>query len=168
MDEITVRTISDGDTLAMALQAGEINAAYGMAYASYPLFENDDFTFTSTATSRAFYAWMNFESPVTSDPAVRKAIAMGIDKDSFVSVLLNGYGYPAVGVFPDTFSFGGQNLTTESYDPDGAKKVLEEAGWVDSDGDGIREKTDRNWKSAGLLIQAVRSFRFLQSLHRRP
>ena len=140
VDEITVRTISDGDTLAMALQAGEINAAYGMAYASYPLFENDDFTFTSTATSRAFYAWMNFESPVTSDPAVRKAIAMGIDKDSFVSVLLNGYGYPAVGVFPDTFSFGGQNLTTESYDPDGAKKVLEEAGWVDSDGDGIREK----------------------------
>ena len=140
VDEITVRTISDGDTLAMALQAGEINAAYGMAYASYPLFENDDFTFTSTATSRAFYAWMNFESPVTSDPAVRKAIAMGIDKESFVSVLLKGYGYPAVGVFPDTFSFGGQNLTTESYDPDGAKKVLEEAGWVDSDGDGIREK----------------------------
>ena len=38
------------------------------------------------------------------------------------------------------FSLVGQNLTTESYDPDGAKKVLEEAGWVDSDGDGIREK----------------------------
>ena len=142
IDEITVRTISDGDTLAFALQAGEINAAYGMAYASYPLFENDDFTFSSTATSRAFYAWMNFESPVTSDPAVRKAIAMGIDKDSFVSVLLNGYGYPAVGAFPDTFSFGGQNLTTESYDPEGARQVLEEAGWVDSDGDGIRENKD--------------------------
>ena len=140
VDEITVRTISDGDTLAFALQAGEINAAYGMAYASYPIFENEDFTFSSTATSRAFYAWMNFESPVTSDPAVRKAIAMGIDKESFVSVLLKGYGYPAVGAFPDTFSFGGQNLTTESYDPDGAKQVLEDAGWVDTDGDGIREK----------------------------
>ena len=50
VDEITVRTISDGDTLAMALQAGEINAAYGMAYASYPLFENDDFTFKVTIT----------------------------------------------------------------------------------------------------------------------
>ena len=34
VDEITVRTISDGDTLALALQSGEINAAYGMAYAS--------------------------------------------------------------------------------------------------------------------------------------
>ena len=52
----------------MALQSGEIDAAYGMPYASYPLFENDDYTFSSTATSRAFYAWMNFESPVTSDP----------------------------------------------------------------------------------------------------
>lgn len=61
--------------------------------------KNDDFTFQSTATSRAFYAWMNFESPVTSDPAVHKAITMGIDKESFVSVLLNGYGYPAVGAF---------------------------------------------------------------------
>ena len=140
VDEITVRTISDGDTLAMALQAGEINAAYGMAYASYPLFENDDFTFTSTATSRAFYAWMNFESPVTSDPAVRKAIAMGIDKDSFVSVLLNGYGYVATGAFPDTVDFGGSTLHAKTYDPEGAKAVLEAVGWKDSDGDGIREK----------------------------
>lgn len=140
IDEITVRTISDGDTLALALQSGEIQAAYGMAYASYPLFENDNYTFTSTATSRAFYMWMNFESPITSDAAVRKALAMGIDKEGFVNVLLNGYGYPASGVFPDTFSFGQQNVTTESYDPEGAKAVLEEAGWVDSDGDGIREK----------------------------
>ena len=53
------------------------------------------------------YLKMNFESPVTSDPAVRKAIAMGIDKDSFVSVLLNGYGYVATGAFPDTVDFGG-------------------------------------------------------------
>lgn len=144
IDEITVRTISDGDTLAFALQAGEINAAYGMAYASYPLFENDEYTFTSTPTSRAFYAWMNFESPITSDPAVRQAIAMGIDKESFVAVLLRGYGYPAVGAFPDNFSFGGQNLTAEIYDPEGAKEVLEVAGWTDTDGDGIREKDGQN------------------------
>lgn len=140
VDEVTIRSISDGDTLAMALQGGEINMAYGMAYASYPLFENDNFTFSGTPTSRAFFAWMNYESPITSEPAVRKAIAMGIDKEGFVSVLLNGYGYPATAVFPDTFSFGQQNCTTESYDPAGAAAVLEEAGWVDSDGDGIREK----------------------------
>ncbi len=140
IDKITVRTISDGDTLTMALQGGEIDAAYGMPYASYPLFENEDYTFSSCATSRVFFGAMNFESPVTSDPAVRQAIAMGIDKESFVKTLLDGNGYPAVGVFPDSFTFGGSAVSTETYDPEGAKQLLEEAGWTDTDGDGIREK----------------------------
>ncbi|HIS27599.1 MAG TPA: ABC transporter substrate-binding protein [Candidatus Pullilachnospira intestinigallinarum] len=140
IDEITVRTISDGDTLTMALQSGEIDAAYGMPYASYPLFENDAYTISGCATSRVFFGTMNFESEITSDPAVRRAIAMGIDKDSFVEVLLGGNGYPATGVFPDNFSFGGDSVTAETYDPEGAKQVLEAAGWVDADGDGVREK----------------------------
>lgn len=140
IDEVIVRTISDGDTLALALQSGEIDAAYGMAYASYPIFENDNYNFTSTQTSRSFYCQMNFESPVAKDPAVRKAIAMGIDKEAFVHVLLNGYGYVATGAFPDTTAFGGSALETETYDPEGAKALLEEAGWKDADGDGIREK----------------------------
>lgn len=145
-DEITVRTISDGDTLTMALQAGEIDAAYGMPYASYPLFENDSYTFSSCATSRAFFVHMNFESAVIQDDAVRKAIAMSIDKEGFVDTLLEGKGYPATGAFPDSFAFGGDSVTAETYDPDGAKRLLEEAGWVDSDGDGIREKNDQKLK----------------------
>ncbi len=93
IDEITVRTISDGDTLAMALQSGEIDAACGMAYASYPLFENDNFKFTSIQTSRCFWGMVNLheENPgyaIMSDPAVRKAIALDINKQGFVDVLL--------------------------------------------------------------------------------
>ena len=60
LDQITVRTISDGDTLTMALQSGEIDAAYGMPYASYPLFENDSYTISGCATSRVFFATMKF------------------------------------------------------------------------------------------------------------
>lgn len=140
IDEITVRTISDGDTLALALQSGEIDAAYGMAYGSYPLFENDNYTFSGIQTSRSFYCQMNYASPIIQDDAVRKAIAMGINKEDFVNTLLNGNGYVATGAFPDTTAFGGSTLDTETYDPEGAKAVLEAAGWVDTDGDGIREK----------------------------
>ena len=140
IDQITVRTISDGDTLTMALQSGEIDAAYGLPYASYPLFENDRYTFTGCATSRVFFGAMNFESEITGGPAVRKAIAMGIDKEGFVETLLGGNGYPAAGVYPDSFSFGGDAVTAETYDPEGAKAVLEEAGWTHTDGDGVREK----------------------------
>ena len=141
IDELTIRTLSNGDTLSAALQAGQIDAAYGMAYEAYPNFENGNYQFSSIQTSRAFFASMNMESPVIQDPAVRKAVAMGINKQGFVNTLLDGHGVPANGAFPDGFStFGGEHLKTESYDPEGAKAVLEAAGWVDSDGDGIREK----------------------------
>ena len=140
IDELTIRTISNGGTLAAALQSGEIDAAYGMAYESYPLFQNDKYRFSQIATSRAFFLWMNYESPITSDPAVRKAIAMGVNKEGFVKTLLRGNGYPGQGAFPAGFAFGGDKVKTESFDLEGAKKVLEAAGWIDTDGDGIREK----------------------------
>ena len=140
LDELTIKTISNGNTLAAALQSGEIDAAYGMAYESYPLFQNEKYRFSKVATSRAFFLWMNYESPMASDPAVRKAIAMGVHKDGFVKTLLHGNGCPAQGVFPAGFAFGGDKTKTESYDPEGAKKVLESAGWIDTDGDGVREK----------------------------
>ena len=141
LDELTIRTISNGDTLSFALQSGDIDAAYGMAYEAYPNFENPAFRFSSIQTSRAFFGSMNMTSPIIRDPAVRKAVAMGIDKESFVAVLLDGHGVVGHGAFPDGFStFGGDRITTEAYDPEGAKAVLEEAGWVDTDGDGIREK----------------------------
>lgn len=96
--------------------------AYGMAYASYPVFENDNYQFTSVQTSRSFYVQMNYASPVVADDAVREAIAMGIDKESFVNVLLNGYGYVATGAFPDTVDFGGSALHAKTYDPECSKR----------------------------------------------
>ncbi len=141
LDELTIRTLSNGDTLSAALQAGDIDAAYGMAYEAYPNFEMGGYQFSSIQTSRAFFGCMNMTSPIMQGDAVRKAIALGIDKEGFVAVLLDGHGVPASGAFPNGFSsFGGEHITTETYDPAAAKAVLEAAGWVDSDGDGIREK----------------------------
>lgn len=141
LDELTIRTLSNGDTLSAALQAGDIDAAYGMAYEAYPNFENGGYQFSSIQTSRAFFGSMNMTSPMIQDAAVRKAIAMGINKEGFVKTLLEGHGVAAKGAFPDGFStFGGEHVKTETYDPEGAKALLESAGWVDSDGDGIREK----------------------------
>ena len=144
IDELTIRTISDGNTLANALKSGEVQAAYGMAYESYPMFQNDKYQFSQISTSRCFFGKMNFNAnSVCADPAVRKAIAMGIDKEGFVKTLLDGNGYPANGVFPADFAFGGDKVKTEKYNPEEAKKILEQAGWIDTDGDGIREKNGK-------------------------
>lgn len=141
VDKVNIKSISDGDTLTMALQSGEIDAAQGLPYASLKLFQNDDkYTISSTNTSRLYQAALNYHSEIIQDSAVRKAMAMCIDKQSFTSVLLQGNGSPAVGPFPDNFIFGGKAVKETPYDIEGAKEVLESAGWVDIDGDGIREK----------------------------
>ena len=74
---------------------------------------------------------------ITSDPAVRKALAIGVNRQTIIDNGLNGVGKPAESFVNLTWSLD------ENY-PDGqtdeAKKVLEDAGWKDSDGDGIVEK----------------------------
>ncbi len=75
---------------------------------------------------------------VTSDIAIRKALSYGIDREKLVDEVLNGYGTPAY-----TESDGMPWFNEESivkYDVEKAKELLEEAGWVDQDNDGIREK----------------------------
>ena len=143
VDKIIVRSFDDADSLQSALQTGEVNATYGLAYASYALFQNDQYNISDTFTSRVFFGQANYDSAVMQDEAVRKALAMGIDKEGFVATLLNGRGQVAKGPFPASIKFGDDTVSTESYDPEGAKAVLEAAGWVDSDGDGIREKDGR-------------------------
>ncbi len=82
--------------------------------------------------------------PIFSDPAVRKAVAMGYSKQDVLATLGGPEGgTPLVGpVNPFTGIRAAYNHAIQPYpyDPEGAMTLLEEAGWVDSDGDGVREK----------------------------
>ncbi|MFV0527782.1 MAG: ABC transporter substrate-binding protein [Lachnospiraceae bacterium] len=141
IDQVIVKSIQDGDTLTMALQSGEIDAAQGLPYASLSLFQdNEAYTISSAETSRSFFAQLNFKTEALQDANVREAIAMGIDKESFTSVLLQGNGVPATGPFPESFTFGDETVTAAAYDPQEAQKLLAQAGWEDTDGDGYVDK----------------------------
>ncbi|MDD3219064.1 MAG: ABC transporter substrate-binding protein [Lachnospiraceae bacterium] len=140
LDTIYVQTISDGDTMTMAMQSGELDAAYGLPYASLPLFQVEPYSISSCETSRSFFAQINYANTALQDGKVRKAIASAIDKENFTKVLLDGNGSAAVGPFPASFAFGDETVTAESYDPEAAKTLLEEAGWTDTDKDGYVDK----------------------------
>ena len=144
MESIVVRSIEDGDTLTAALQSGEIDAAYGLPYASYELVDDESaWTIESCDTSRTFFGQVNSSSEVMRDASVREALSMGIDREGFVETLLSGRGAVASGPFTEDLSFGDGELDAVEYDPEGAEELLEEAGWVDQDGDGVREKDGR-------------------------
>lgn len=75
---------------------------------------------------------------VTSDIAVRKALSIGINRKQIIDNAFNGEGVPAVN-FTDNLPWA----STETYEDnqvEEAKKVLADAGWTDSDNDGIVEK----------------------------
>lgn len=141
VDRVNVKSITDGDTLTMAMQNGEIDAAQGLPYASLKLFQDHDtYNISSCDTSRVYQAAMNFDTPALQDVKVRRAISMGIDKEGFTTVLLEGNGSAAVGPFPSNFTFGNDAVSAPSFNPEGAKTLLTEAGWKDTDGDGYVDK----------------------------
>lgn len=140
LDKIIVKTISDGDTLTMALQSGELNAAYGLPYSSLSLFNNSNYTISSSETSRSFFAQMNYANVNLQDSNVRAAIAMAINKKDFTNVLLKGNGTLAEGPFPKDYTFGDSYVKAAEYNIDNARNLLAQSGWKDTDGDGYVEK----------------------------
>lgn len=76
---------------------------------------------------------------VTSDPAIRKALNIGIDRQALIEGALNGQGKEEfTGV--DKLPWGNKEAIFEDGNIEEAKKILTEGGWTDTDGDGIVEK----------------------------
>jgi len=71
------------------------------------------------------------------DLRVRQAIQYGINKQEIVDKLL--YGLATVGTTEHNLGWAKGNIPPSEYNPEKARKLLEEAGWIDQDGDGIRE-----------------------------
>ncbi|MDD2458087.1 MAG: ABC transporter substrate-binding protein [Eubacteriales bacterium] len=140
---VTVKAISDVDTLALAMQNGEIDAAYGLSYDTLNLFGNDEqFTVSQAATTRVYMLFFNLEHEFMADETFRRAVCMAVDKDSYGSVLLNGAGTPTQSAFPAALSYGDDSKMTDvpDYDPEGARILLAGNGYKDTDGDGFLEK----------------------------
>lgn len=81
---------------------------------------------------------MTVGNDVTADVNVRKAIAIGIDRQQIINNALNGVGRETVN-YTENLTWTSKN-GYEDNRKDEAIKLLEDAGWVDTDGDGIREK----------------------------
>jgi len=78
--------------------------------------------------------------PFLTDPAVRKALSMAIDRVLLTEIGYGKAGKPTCDWVPGPDVYAANNTHCLEQDIEGAKALLEEAGWTDSDGDGVREK----------------------------
>lgn len=78
--------------------------------------------------------------PFLTDPNVRLALSKAIDRQALVDVGYGAAGRPTCSVVPAPEIYASTNTDCIKQDLEGAKKLLDEAGWKDTDGDGIRDK----------------------------
>jgi peptide/nickel transport system substrate-binding protein len=86
------------------------------------------------------YLGYNLKRPLFRDKRVRQALSYAIDKQEIIDGVLLGLGQIATGPYkPDTWVYN-PDVRRYPYDPEKARALLAEAGWSDSDGDGILDK----------------------------
>jgi peptide/nickel transport system substrate-binding protein len=81
------------------------------------------------------------------DPKVREAIELGVDKNTINDKLL--FGLATVGTTEMNLGWGAPDIPESEYNPEKAMALLEEAGWKDNDGDGVRECDGCPYAEAG-------------------
>jgi peptide/nickel transport system substrate-binding protein len=95
--------------------------------------------------SAAWIFWNN-ERPFFKDKRVRQAMTMLIDRQKIIDIIRQGLGSPAASALNPKDKAFDSNLKPLPYDPKRAAELLDEAGWIDHDGDGIRDKDGVKFK----------------------
>jgi peptide/nickel transport system substrate-binding protein len=143
LEEIVFKFLPDASIRVPALEAGDVDVARELLpEQAARLGQNPNFTLLSTAmTGQTLEFFMNTQREPTNDLKVRQALLYATDPTVSANTIFRGYFPPAYGPLSSITS--GYNPSLEemySYDLAKAAALLDEAGWVDTDGDGIRDK----------------------------
>lgn len=167
LKDVVFKNILDANTRLMALQSGEVQVADKIpAEQMEVLGKNKDIKVLSESSVRVHMLIFNLTKPGLDDINVRKAINMAVNRDDLAQKVMSGSGIPAVGPFPPVLPFGGSELKGYAYNLEGAKKLMDEAGWKPGS-DGIRQKdgkkleytflTYKNRPELPVIMEAIQS-----------
>jgi peptide/nickel transport system substrate-binding protein len=159
---IRIRFFAETQSMALALQSGELDMAFGIPAASLPSIASQGL-FTRTITGGYMYLLiMNHARPPLGDAKVRQAIDLAIDRSLLVKAAKAGT--PAQGLYAVYYPFA----LKQSYrhDPRAAAALLDEAGWTPGPG-GIRTKDGKrlavtlyagsNWPDLTIYVPIIKA-----------
>ena len=140
-DGYTALYIDDSSTKAMSIQSGSVDVVENVTTSSdlETLEADSTYTVVSTAGVRLANTYLNFNGVLAND-SLRQAIMMAIDDETICNVTVGGIYTAGCSVIPSSLDYGYDELTDPyTYDIEAAEALLDEAGIVDTNGDGWRE-----------------------------
>ncbi len=87
----------------------------------------------------SYLGWNHRRKPF-DDPKVREALAMIVNVDNLIDKVMQGHAMRTSGFLPPAAPGYNQDVPPVPHDPERALEILKEAGWSDTDGDGILDK----------------------------
>lgn len=146
LQSVRVRAISDMNALQAELESGRVDLAPLPTSLSPDavkrLGDNPNLQAQVFNGSNVVLLTINTSSPPLDNVKVRQAIAYSVDRQTLVTNLLLGYAKVAHSIIPEE-SWAYSPGQTYSFDPAAAKRLLDEAGFRDPDGDGPRMRFDK-------------------------
>jgi peptide/nickel transport system substrate-binding protein len=144
LHRIVYRVIPDTSTQFLELQSGGLDYM-GLTPIQFstqtdtPAFKRNFNKYRYLSFSYTYLGY-NLTKPLFQDKRVRQAISFAINKQELIDGVLLGLGQAATGPYkPDTWVYNA-NVKRYDYNPDLSRSLLAEAGWVDSDNDGVLDK----------------------------
>jgi peptide/nickel transport system substrate-binding protein len=141
LDRLIYRIVPDRRALMVALRTGDIDVA-GLSPTEAPQ-DDSGLPFRVVrypANALNFIVWNTRETPgIFTDPRVRRALSLALDRQRYIDDITDGADLPAVSTFHPASWAHDPELGALPHDPLEAARLLDEAGWIDGDGDGRRE-----------------------------
>jgi peptide/nickel transport system substrate-binding protein len=144
LDEIFIRFVPDDASQVAALKAGDADLGTFISYSDVPGLKDAGLTITiePSGYNEFMFLMVNEEKghPALLDVRVRKAIALALDREAITRDLLLGLSKVPASFWDALSYYNNPPLENYPFDPVEAKALLDDAGWVDANGDGVREK----------------------------
>jgi peptide/nickel transport system substrate-binding protein len=155
--EITYRFITDPATAESALKAGEIDVMGDVSPSTFVKMKSDPqwntkFQFATPAILQMNYLLLNTRDPILADKKIRQALAYCIDYDGILNNLYQGLANRTVGPIHPSKPYYNKELKPIQQDIGHSIELIKEAGWKDTNGNGIPDKVI-NGKKEELILR---------------
>lgn len=142
---IVFRPIQDPNTAIAALKDGQVDVMANIPPAQFlelkeTEFVNKQYNFHAPLSLVHSFIYINTRNPKLEDARVRRAVAYATDVETMISTVFSGLATPSNGPVHPSFSYYNKSIKPIPYQPEEARRLLEEAGWTDTNGNGIADK----------------------------